>query len=579
MIFSQLVGVAAVNIDGIITSRVLGSDAYSAICLLSPLISILILLAGFISTGEQIVCSQLIGKGSSKGVNAVFSFTLIIGAVISAVFILACLTMPELMFRVSGVSVNKNPEIYAAMGEYLKGYLIGVPAVMLVQILAPMAVMDSGKRLVSYSSLVLCVADVAGDLMNAYLFHGGVFGMGVATAAATVIQAVMLCAYFVSGKSHFRFVTEKIPLSQVKEICAGGMPTFIRKLATTLRDLIINRINIGVALGTAAIAARGMQNDLNVLMFCIGLGIGKTLITITGVYYGAGDREGLKQLFSEFVRMSVTISLIVGALVFAFAGSIARLYTSDAEVVELAIFSMRCMAVSLVFDTLAVAFQNYLQGICQRKMVNLMNFGERFFIPIITALVLGRFWGSKGIMASVAVGKLLLVVMMFLVLCVRCKGFPKKQDDFMFLPAEFGGSAGENHYASIRSMEDVIRESTAAEEFCKARGADEKISELISLFVEEMAGNIIQHGHKKKKAPDIAVEYRLCVNENGITITLRDCYEAFDPVEYFNRHIGEDGEYGIEVVMKLANQVSYSNAFNSNNLLIHIGPDAKAGKA
>ena len=54
MIFTQLVGVIAVNIDGIITSRALGSDAYSSICLLGPLISVLVLLSGFISTGSQI---------------------------------------------------------------------------------------------------------------------------------------------------------------------------------------------------------------------------------------------------------------------------------------------------------------------------------------------------------------------------------------------------------------------------------------------------------------------------------------------------------------------------------------------
>jgi len=43
MIFTQLVGVSATIIDGIITSRMVGVDAYSGISLLSPLISTILL--------------------------------------------------------------------------------------------------------------------------------------------------------------------------------------------------------------------------------------------------------------------------------------------------------------------------------------------------------------------------------------------------------------------------------------------------------------------------------------------------------------------------------------------------------
>lgn len=68
---------------------------------------------------------------------------------------------------------------------------------------------------------------------------------------------------------------------------------FVRKLANSLRDLFINRFNLAIALTTAAVVAKGIQNDINNVMFCLGLGIGKTLTTMTGIYYGADYRLSL----------------------------------------------------------------------------------------------------------------------------------------------------------------------------------------------------------------------------------------------------------------------------------------------
>ena len=51
MIFSALTGVIAVLIDGIISSRFIGSDVYSGIALIRPFSSVVLMLASFVSTG------------------------------------------------------------------------------------------------------------------------------------------------------------------------------------------------------------------------------------------------------------------------------------------------------------------------------------------------------------------------------------------------------------------------------------------------------------------------------------------------------------------------------------------------
>jgi len=120
-------------------------------------------------------------------------------------------------------------------------------------------------------------------------------------------------------------------------VISAGSPTFVRKLATILRDLFINRMNLAVALSTAAVAARGVQNDLNTLMFCIGLGLGKTLISMTGIYYSVEDRPGLKRLFITAAKTGLikqdkvkAIGLLLVCSVLAFYANIANMTQKSA---------------------------------------------------------------------------------------------------------------------------------------------------------------------------------------------------------------------------------------------------------
>ncbi len=571
IIFTQVAGVVATIIDGIITSRYLGENAYSAVSLLVPFTGTLTMLAGFFATGCQVVCSQLIGNGKKDEANEVFSLTVILTVIMSVILVLGCVLFPRQLISVSGISIEKHQEIYPEMLRYLQGYMLGIPALMLIQVIGPMIVMDGGKRLFSLSAAVLCISDVIGDLMNALVFHGDNFGMGIATSIAFLAQLLMISSHFFRKRGYFRLSIRNIRIGWTKDVARAGYPTFARKLATTLRDLFINRMNLAVALSTAAVAARGVQNDLNTLMFCIGLGIGKTLLSMTGIYYGACDRKGLKRLFAVAMKTGILLAGGTAIVCFFAAGAIAHFYMDDPEAIELSMFSIRCMAAGLVLDTVLTSFQYYLQGIGNRKLVIVLSFGERFFIPVLTAFVMGRFFGSKGIMASIAVSKVLLALLTLVIVCFHCRRFPRCREDFMFLPEDFGGEESDSRDVMLYNMEDVMRESLLAEQFCLERGIDKLKAAWMALFVEEMAGNIIQHG-KPHKAGSVCVDYRLFANDGRICLCLRDYCEAFDPMSYYEAHSNDSIEenIGIRMVMNHAREVQYYNTFNSNNLLLYL---------
>ena len=568
MMFTVLVGTAAQFLDGVITSRFLGNDAYSAIALFGPLNGLFLMLASFVASGNQIVCAGYIGEGKKDTANSVFTFSVLVGLLISAILILLCVVMPDPLMAYCGVTKVGKPVLYENMLSYLRGYLFGIPALIAVQILGPIVVLDNGKKIFSISAIVLCVTDIVLDLLNALVLHGGTFGMGIATSVSLTVQCGILVVFLLRKDGRSRFTLKAFRRKEVPELSKSGSPTLVQSLAISLRDVSINRLNLFFAVSTAAIVARGIQYDFNMVLFCISDGLASTMVSMSGIYHSVEDKTGLRRVFQYGMNLSLRFAVATFAVVFLCAPLIAGFYTSDPETASLSTFAIRCMALSLLADTPICIYINYLKGIRNRRTVILLNILDRFVFPVVCAAALSFLFGSKGLLASIALGKFLLLGIIVLILWIKNKRFPRKAEQLMLLPENFGGDSS-NIYGSVTTMEDVIRESRRIEGFCLIQGTDVKSATRMSLFMEEMGGNIVQYGSPDARKASGA-EYRLFVSGNRICLTLRDYNQAFDPIAWHqaNSDRGVDEGMGIRMVMALAEDTRYFNAFNSNNLIL-----------
>lgn len=569
MMISELTGVIAVLIDGIVTSQGLGMDAYSGISLLRPFTSVVLLFAGFLSTGCNIVCSRNVGVGKEKEANEVFNLSSLLAVVISGILILLAIFLPTAILTISGVSLTKYPELNPIMYSYLHGYIIGLPAMMLIQVMGPILVMDGCKKLFTVSSVALCAVDIIGDLLNVYVFHGGAFGMGVATSAAYIVQLLIILFHFIKRSSYFRLSIRFCRLSSLKDLIKNGTPALVKKASGALRDISVNYINIMVALSSVAIAAKGIQNDFFQFLFCIPTGLGRALITMVGLYYAANDLQGMKRLLSYAVRFGSILSGAAAVLTFLFAPYLTRIYSSDPEVISLAVFSIRCMSVSLVFDTLIVLVQHYLQGTDNLKQANILAVFERFITPTLSALILGLAFGSKGILASMAASKLLLLILLIISNLIYFKGKQRDWTQMLFLPKGFGLEQSDNLYAKIHSRDEALEVSKQAYHFCMEHDTGERTAQLTSLFVEEMTINVFNHDQGKKK-DKVYIDFRLYICDGKVAFSMMDLGDLFSPALFYELH-KEDApgtHIGIRMVTDMAKEMRYVSTLKSNNLTV-----------
>ena len=162
-----------------------------------------------------------------------------------------------------------------------------------------------------------------------------------------------------------------------------------------------------------------------------------------------------------------------------------------------------------------------------------------------------------------------LVCIVYAWICVR--HFPKNMDELMVIPKDFGASADERMDLSIRSIEDVVTISQNVQKFCLERGIDARRSYLAGLAMEEMAGNIVDHGFTKDKKQH-TVDVRVVHKNNDVILRLKDDCVPFDPKERQQMTEGEDitKNIGLRMVYKIASDVQYQNILGLNVLTIRI---------
>ena len=205
---SMLVGIAGCVIDGMIIGRFLGEEAMAAFGFAGSVTLLPAIAATIFGSGAAVVCSRSLGKGSLEQTrarfSACFSATVVISALLAA--LIAALAAPAARL------VGARGALSAMVADYIRGFGFACPGIILVAFLMPLMQMDGEMKRLLAAVAAMTVGDVAADLLNAFVFHGGMLGMALATAfsyaLALGILLPHLCkrgAIFLSPRGAYAF--------------------------------------------------------------------------------------------------------------------------------------------------------------------------------------------------------------------------------------------------------------------------------------------------------------------------------------------------------------------------------------
>ena len=95
--------------------------------------------------------------------------------------------------------------------------------------------------------------------------------------------------------------------------------------------------------------------------------------TLSGTAVGARDRERLRALGHTIRAVEVTLMVVSGALLFAFAPAMVRLFTKSEEAIALGSTVLRMVACSEPFYGVSIVTEGMLQGAGETRIPLVYN--------------------------------------------------------------------------------------------------------------------------------------------------------------------------------------------------------------
>ena len=422
------------------------------------------------------------------------------------------------------------------------------------------------------ASLSYIGANLALNFLFVQLLHWEAFGLALASSLGLWVFFGIQAQHFLSGKSHLRLKLRGLQWAETVVIFKTGQPGAASNSYQTLRSFLLNKLIVAFV-GSVGISAFAAANNLLGIVWALPSGMLAVSRLVMSVSIGEEDRQTLTDVMRVMLRRFLPLMGAVCALIIVCAEPLTRIFYRDpAEpVYMMTVWGLRLLPLCMPLSIVYMHFVCYGQASGKQVYVQLLSALDGVVCVVAFAALTIRAIGMNGVyLASFFNG---IVTTLFIVsyAWLKKKGFPRRMDEFMVVPADLGVPESERMDLSVTSMEEVVCVAERIQRFCLAHGIDGRRALLAGLSMEEMAGNIVQHGFAADgKAHTIDV--RVVHKDSDVILRIKDDCRPFDPSE--RQRLAEDGDpaknIGIRMVFKIARSVQYQVILGLNVLTIRI---------
>ena len=415
MIFllSMFVSTIGNIIDGVITGYFLGKDSMAAFGFTVPYQRFTTIFPAVLALGMQVLCSKALGRGELREVNGIFSL-----AVTTTLAIMIFLTGATFLFTEQIADILGTQEslgvIRSLTLDYLKAFSLSLPALALVTLLTPIMQLDNDRQRALISVVVLSVSDIIGDLACVFVFDGGLWGMGIATAISYWLASGFLLLHFFKANANFSYLPKAMQIKNFYGMTLAGLPVILGRGLSVLCVTILTRLALMYASGTGVAAFASSFNFL-MLLEIIPKALSSATQMITGILIGEQDKNSILRLMKLSLKYSLRISLIMTAVVLLAAPIIAELYTKDAATYQMTLEGIRWISLPIVAGAVALTFNYYYNSCGKYRLSTLMSVLNNIGFVVPFALILMPYLEMTGLWIASSLRYFSLVLVVFFV--------------------------------------------------------------------------------------------------------------------------------------------------------------------
>lgn len=344
----------------------------------SPITQMIIGIGGGFAVGGGIIISQLVGRNDLKEVTKTNTQLLSINLIVSIVIMLVSLLFCEEILRFSGA----KGELLDKSGIYIKFIFLTIP---MTFIISTYITIKNSKGKSMYPLYLISVSTILNIILNSIFISKlklGIYGIGLATLIANLVLSIY-CLIDLYRKEEIKKDMIKIEKEMLKKIVKLGIPSSLTTVTNSLSFIIINIFV--VKYGTDVLAAYGVGNRINNMIYVLINGIGTAVAIMVGQSVGSRNIRRAKNI----LKVGIILGLIVGCVsigtLYLMIGPVVDIFTKDLVIKSHSVNYLKIMLISVVpwavFQSLAAVFQ----GTGHTKFNMYCHFGRvwLFRVPFI----------------------------------------------------------------------------------------------------------------------------------------------------------------------------------------------------
>lgn len=378
--------------DSIVVGRFVGKEALAAVGgSVNQIVNLVVEVFVGLTSGASVIVAQFYGAKDKKNLNKTlhtsYAFGIVTGFVVAVVGLLVTNTVLELM---------KTPqELMADSRLYLHIYFCGMIFNIIYNMGASIlrAVGDSRRPL--YVLMVTCGLNIVLDILLVVIFRLGVMGVAIATVSCQGISSILVTAMLMKEHPLFQLKLREIRFYRVSlnSVLRIGIPVALEATMYTIANLII-QVFVN-ELGTDTVAAWGTFAKIDAVYWMVVNAFGISITTFVGQNYGAGKVKRMRKSVGICLGMSYAGAILVSGVLYALAGPLYRLFTTDENVVRIGVDMMHFLLPSYFMYVVIGILSGALRGAGRVLVPMLLTCGGVCLIRIVW--MFGVFPGHPGI--------------------------------------------------------------------------------------------------------------------------------------------------------------------------------------
>ena len=563
--------VGAVNniVSGLFAGNMIGKEAMSAVGLYAPINMFVGAVSVMLVGGSQVLCGKYMGKNQVDRTQKVFSLDIIVSFLFSVLMIII---LAGGSFLGLAAAFTKDETIGSLLSLYMRGQAIGLIPMVLGQQLTAFLSLENRTRRSIIASAVLVLANLVLNYLFVVRLHMGAFGLALASSLGMWIFCCVLAQYFISGRSLMKFSFPGFKPKEAAEIIQIGAPGALSFVYQTARGLIVNALIIQFV-GSVGLSAFTASDSVLRIFWAIPFGMASVSRMLMSVSIGEEDRKSLTDVMRTVLKQCMLLMCSISLMIILLAVPFTRMFYRDAAdpVYRMTVSGFRILPLCMPLSVIVMNFVSYWQASDRKLIVHILSFLDGVVCVVgFTALLIPSLGMNSVYIANVLNGVVTAVIVAAYSVVVL-KRLPRNLEELMVIPEDFGVPENERLDLTMRSMEEVIDISEQVQQFCLEKSIDERRSYLAGLYMEEMAGNVIEHGFSKDKKAH-TVDIRVVHKDETVILRIKDDCVPFDPAERQNIVDPADmtRNIGIRTVYSIAEDIKYQNILGLNVLTIRI---------